>query len=85
MGHARSRLKRLGQKLLRIRTLGLSQSGMVQRLGMEMSYRNISKYERDKSQPPLNVLLAYARLAKVSLAPIIDDDLDLVFKVVFQG
>ncbi|MCA1579100.1 MAG: helix-turn-helix domain-containing protein [Acidobacteria bacterium] len=75
----------MGQKLLRIRTLGLSQSGMVQRLGMEMSYRNISKYERDKSPPPLNVLLAYARLAKVSLAPIIDDDLDLVFKVVFQG
>lgn len=50
---------------------------MVRRLGVEMSYRNISTYERDKSEPPIAVLLAYARVAKVEMAQIVDDELDL--------
>lgn len=78
MGHARRRPKRLAEKLLQIRTaLGLSQSEMVKRLKVEMSYRNISKYERDKSEPPIEILLAYARAANVSLARIVDDELEL--------
>jgi transcriptional regulator with XRE-family HTH domain len=78
MGHARRRPKRLAEKLLQIRTaLGLSQSEMVEQLGVEVSYRNISKYERDKSEPPINVLLAYARVANIALESIVDDDIDL--------
>jgi transcriptional regulator with XRE-family HTH domain len=77
MGHARRRPKRLAEKLLQIRTaLGLSQSEMVMRLGVEMPHRNISNFERDKSEPSLTVL-AYARVANVSLEQIVDDDADL--------
>jgi transcriptional regulator with XRE-family HTH domain len=50
---------------------------MVERLGIEASHKVISNYERGRSEPPLNVLLAYARLAKVPLAQIVDDEEDL--------
>lgn len=77
MGHAR-RSQRLPEKLLRIReALGLSQRKMVERLGNELSNKNISKYERARSMPPLEVVLAYARLANVTMEQIVDDDLDL--------
>jgi transcriptional regulator with XRE-family HTH domain len=66
MGHARRRPKRLAEKLLQIRkALGVSQREMVERLGMNIPSSNISKYELDKNEPPLKVLLAYARLAEV--------------------
>jgi transcriptional regulator with XRE-family HTH domain len=78
MGHARRRPKRLAEKLLQIRkALGVSQRQMVERLGVEMPYKNISKYEQDKAEPPINVLLAYARAANVQLEQMIDDDQDL--------
>ena len=48
---------------------------MVQRLGVEIHYTNISKYELDKNEPPLAVLLAYSRAAKISVENIIDDEL----------
>lgn len=68
MGHARRRPKRLAEKLLQIReALGVSQLQMVERLGVEMPHANISKYERDKAEPPISVLLTYARLAGVHL------------------
>jgi transcriptional regulator with XRE-family HTH domain len=80
MGHARRRPKRLAEKLLQIRTaLGLSQSEMVELLGIEMPYTNVSKYERYKSEPPIEILLAYTRVAKVEMTQIVDDDLDLNF------
>ena len=82
MGHARHRPKRLAEKLLQIRkTLGLSQREMAERLreraGIELTYKNVSKYERDKSVPYIEVALAYARLANVEMNQIVDDDLDL--------
>lgn len=78
MGHARRRPKRLAEKLLQIRkALGVSQRQMVERLGVEMPYKNISKYERDQAEPPINVLLAYARAANVQLEQMIDDDQEL--------
>ena len=61
--------------------LGLSQREMAERLaeraGVKITYKNISKYERDKSVPYIEIVLAYARLANVSMRQIIDDDLDL--------
>jgi transcriptional regulator with XRE-family HTH domain len=78
LGHARRRPKRLAEKLLQIRTaLGLSQRETVERLNIEMPNRNISRYERDKAEPPIKVLLAYARLVDLRLEQIVDDDLDL--------
>lgn len=51
---------------------------MAERLGLDA--RNISKYERDKSEPPIEVLLAYARVANVTLEQFIDDEEDLTLE-----
>ena len=40
-------------------------------------YTNISKYELDKNEPPLAILLAYARLVGIPVEQIIDDELEL--------
>ena len=80
MGHARPRPSRLAEKLLQIRNaLGLSQTEMHRRLGVQdlIEYHAISKYELDKNEPPLMILLEYARLANVYVEVLIDDDLDL--------
>jgi transcriptional regulator with XRE-family HTH domain len=80
MGHARPRPKHLAAKLLKIRRdLGVSQAAMLKRLGLGRPYRYtfISKYELDKNEPPLMVLLAYSRLAGIPVENLIDDDRDL--------
>lgn len=72
------------KKLLQIReSLGLSQSEMLRRLGYEadMVAARISEFELGKNEPPLPVLLAYARAANVSTDVLIDDRLDLPAKV----
>lgn len=77
---ARMKPMRLADKLRRIRTeLGLSQNEMLARLGFgEHLFRsNISQYELGTREPPLVVLLAYARVAGVSTDVLIDDELDL--------
>ena len=77
MGHARPRPKYLATKLLRIRkALGLSQSQLAERLGVQ-DYTIISKYELDKNEPPLNVLLGYSRATQIPLENIVDDELEL--------
>lgn len=79
MGHARPRPKRLAEKLLKIRqALGVSQSVMVYRLGVELAANNISKYENDLNEPPTDVILAYARLARIPLEQLVDDEMELV-------
>lgn len=82
MGHRRNRPDRLAVKLLQIRkALDLSQKEMAERLserpGVKITSRNVSKYERDKSVPYIEIVLAYARLANVEMNEIVDDDLDL--------
>lgn len=80
MGHSRPRPKHLANKLLQIRlSFGVSQGEMLKRLGVEdlIHSTNISKYELDKNEPPLAILLAYARLAGIPVEQIIDDDLAL--------
>jgi len=84
MGSARPRPKRLAEKLLQIRqSLGLSQSEMIKQMGVAdmIHYPNISKYELDKNEPPLMILLAYAKLARIHLEVIVDDDIDLPRKL----
>jgi transcriptional regulator with XRE-family HTH domain len=84
MGSARPRPKRLAEKLLQIRLgLGLSQSEMIKQMGVAdmIHYPNISKYELDKNEPPLMILLAYAKLAQVHLEVIVDDNIDLPRKL----
>lgn len=84
MGSARPRPERLAEKLLQIRNaLGLSQTEMLWRLGVEeqIEYTTISKYELDKNEPPLMILLQYARVAGVHVEDLIDDELDLPEKL----
>lgn len=76
--------KRLAEKLLQIRlSLGLSQGEFVRRLGVEdtITRSYISKYELGQSEPPLLVLLNYARAAGISVDVLIDDELDLPAKL----
>ena len=80
----RKRPERLPEKLLEIRLkLGLSQNGMVRRLGLEDEIERdyISKYERGTLEPSLWVLLQYARAANVWVDVLIDNDLDLPEKL----
>lgn len=77
----RTRPKKLGAKLKLIRTrLGLTQPEMIARLnvkGEPLYPAGISEYERGKREPPLIVLLKYARLAGISTDVLIDDKLHL--------
>jgi transcriptional regulator with XRE-family HTH domain len=77
---ARIRPERLADKLRQIRTaLGISQSDMLWRLGYGevLNLGRMSDYEQGKNEPPLPVLLEYARAANVSVEALIDDELDL--------
>ena len=81
MGKAtRLKPKKLAGKLLKIRKdLGLSQSEMAIRLGYkDATLRNyVSAFEIGTREPPLPILLAYARLARTSTDHLIDDKLKL--------
>ncbi|HWS53811.1 MAG TPA: helix-turn-helix transcriptional regulator [Pyrinomonadaceae bacterium] len=80
MGYARPKPERLADKLRHIRiALGLSQTEMHRRLEAEelITYTQISKYESGLREPPLQILLRYARAAGVPTEVLIDDELDL--------
>ena len=75
---------RLAEKLLQVRkALGLSQNEMLARLGLdEKLFRSaISGYELGTREPPLPVLLDYARAAGVWLDVLVDDELDMPKKM----
>lgn len=81
MGRAkRWKVEKLPEKLLKIREgLNLTQDELVKKLELEDKiYRNhISEYESGKREPPIPIVLAYARLAEISTDYLIDDGLDL--------
>ena len=75
--------KRLGEKLRQIRdALKFSQNEMLKKLGSPEGIlgTSISGYERGVREPPLLILLAYARTAGVSVEKLIDDEMDLPVK-----
>jgi transcriptional regulator with XRE-family HTH domain len=72
----------LAEKLVQIRTgLGLSQNELIKRLGVDLTQNRISEYETGKGEPPLLILLLYARAANVSTDVLIDDEVDLPAKL----
>lgn len=76
--------KRIGEKLLRIRMdLELSQNGMLKRLGEPEGLlgTSISGYERGVREPPLLILLKYARIAGICVDILIDDTAELPDKL----
>ncbi|MBV8858609.1 MAG: helix-turn-helix transcriptional regulator [Acidobacteria bacterium] len=79
---ARLKPDRLSEKLVQIRmALGLSQNELIRRLELDLTQNRISEYETGRGEPPLPVLLKYARLAGVSTDVLIDDELDLPGKL----
>lgn len=76
--------RRLAEKLLQIRAaLGLSQNEMLRRLGSpeKLLQGSISGYERGVREPPLLILLEYARVANVYVDVLLDDKVDLPAKI----
>lgn len=76
----RPRPARLSEKLLQIRSsLGLSQSEMLRQLGLheKLFASAVSGYEIGTREPPIPVLLKYARIAGVPMEVLADDDLNL--------
>lgn len=73
--------KRLGEKLLQIRAaLGLSQAGMVRQLDYtESALRpaQLSNFEQGKREPPVMLILAYARAVRIPMELLVDDRLEL--------
>lgn len=82
MGRSRRPVpSRLATKLRQIRlALGLTQEQIFERLGETQTALypgHISLYESSQREPPLPVLLRYARIAGVYVDVLIDDELDL--------
>jgi transcriptional regulator with XRE-family HTH domain len=73
----------LAAKLLNIReALGISQVEMFKLLDYPTLHpAHISGYERGEREPPLPVLLRYARAAGICLDVLVDDELDLPAKL----
>jgi len=76
---ARPKPKYLGKKLrvIRAEILGMSQTEMSKALGLRIDYSAVSQYELSTREPPLPILLKYARLIGVSTDVLIDDELAL--------
>jgi transcriptional regulator with XRE-family HTH domain len=81
----RPRPARLGGKLRQIRaSLDLTLEQMIERLDYKDSPlypTNISGMERGEREPPLLLLLAYARLVEISTDMLIDDAIDLPIRL----
>jgi transcriptional regulator with XRE-family HTH domain len=81
VGTARTlRPNRLGEKLAAIRNhFKLSQNELIRKLGFGdvLLREEISSFERDVRVPPPLVLLEYARLARVHIEVLLDDQLEL--------
>jgi transcriptional regulator with XRE-family HTH domain len=78
--YPRRKQEHLAEKLLQIRrTFDISQNEMLRRLGLDdaLARTNISNYELDQREPPIYVLLQYARLAGICLDVLCDDELTL--------
>lgn len=86
MGQSRPKPARLAEKLAYIRLkLGLSQNEMIRRMNLSdhLTQNRISAYELGEREPPLYVLLAYARVCGGGeyLEHLIDDEIDLPQKL----
>jgi transcriptional regulator with XRE-family HTH domain len=80
----RQKPEHLAEKLKQIRlTLGLSQSQMLRRLGLEevIPYTKISHYELGRRLPSFMELLRYAEAAGVCTDVLLRDDLELPAKL----
>ena len=77
----RSRRKKplkLPHKLLAIRQrLSMSQTQMARALELTVHYSAVSNFELGTREPDLLIVLRYARLARIPMEMIVDDEMDL--------
>lgn len=86
MGRAKRVMpKHLGIKLFTIReSLDLTLEGLIEKLNcseIPLYPASISMYESGKREPPLLVLLRYARLGNIPMETLVDDKLQLPKKL----
>jgi transcriptional regulator with XRE-family HTH domain len=79
MGRSRrNKPKKLRRKLLDIRKrLNMSQTQMARALELKVHYSAVSNFELGTREPDLLIVLRYARLARVPMELLVDDDLEL--------
>jgi transcriptional regulator with XRE-family HTH domain len=85
MGRAKRVMpKHLGKKLYLIREgLGLTLEEMIERLNcpeIPLYPASISMYESGKREPPLLILLQYAKLVNVTMEILVDDGIEFYFR-----
>lgn len=82
---SRAKPQRLAEKLAFIRkALGITHEEMIAKLDypkVPLYRASISQYENGKIEPPLPILLRYARLANIYVDILIDDEIDLPEKI----
>lgn len=87
----RERIKpeRLAEKLKAIReSLDLTAEQLIEDLDcpkIPLHRASITEYEKGRREPPSLVLLAYARLAKIPMEILVDDELDLPDDINFKN
>jgi len=79
MGRSRrNKPRRLGEKLLAVRKLlQMSQTQMARALELKVHYSAVSNFELGTREPDLLIVLRYARLARVPMEILVDDQLNL--------
>ena len=77
MGNKRPTPEHLAEKLFEIReSFGVSQYRLAKLLHVDQ-YTRLSEFESGRRVPSFRVLISYARLARIPLEFIVDDDIDL--------
>ena len=81
--------RRIPEKVKQIRaTLGLTLFEMAERISevvqVKLSSEHVADFEQNKEVPPLEVVLAYARIGKTQMESIIDDNLELTEVLEFR-
>lgn len=89
MGKAsRAKPEKLAVKLASVRRqLGLTHEELINKLdspNIPLYRASISQYESGKAEPPLPILLKYARLANIYVEVLIDDNISLPHKIPAQ-
>ena len=74
----RNKPMKLSLKLLAIRKrLQMSQTEMARALELKVHYSAVSNYELGTREPDLLIVLRYARLARIPMETLVDDQLNL--------
>lgn len=70
--------KDLPKKLIAVRRkLGLTQTQMAKRIGLQVSPAHVEEFESGFTEPDLNILLVYSEIAGVHLEVLINDNVEL--------